>query len=143
MIQKFWPLIVLVLVAVVTLVTLIHGPEQPKEQPRVEDLEIEDIVVGDGNEAKKGDTVEVHYVGTLRKNGKQFDSSEGKPPFRFTIGTGGVIKGWDLGVVGMKEGGRRKLVIPARLAYGSQSPSPDIPPNSDLVFEVQLIRIIK
>src|ERR1700746_2744915 len=76
-----------------------------------------DEVVGTGAEAKTGDKVKVHYTGTLM-NGKQFDSSVGKDPFEFTLGTGGVIKGWDEGVPGMHVGGKRKLTIPWQLAYG-------------------------
>lgn len=96
---------------------------------------------GLGDAAKDGDEVTVHYTGWLT-NGKKFDSShDRKEPFTFNLGAGRVIKGWDEGVAGMKVGGKRKLMIPANLAYGDRSPSPDIPPNSDLVFEVELLRI--
>jgi FKBP-type peptidyl-prolyl cis-trans isomerase len=101
-----------------------------------------DQVEGKGKEVKKGDAVEVHYTGTL-KNGKKFDSSRDRnKPFEVTVGVGQVIKGWDEGIPGMKEGGKRKLIIPSELAYGSKSPSPDIPANSDLVFEVEVLKIV-
>lgn len=103
----------------------------------------EDIKVGNGSEAKTGDTVAVHYVGTL-PNGQKFDSSRDRgTPFEFTVGAGDVIKGWDQGIPGMKVGGIRKLTIPAALAYGEYSPSPLIPANSTLVFEVELMDIKK
>ena len=104
-------------------------------------LQITDEKVGDGPQAQTGQTVTVNYVGTLT-NGTKFDSSyDRNQPFDFTLGAGQVIKGWDQGVVGMKVGGKRKLVIPPDLAYGSQSPSPQIPPNSTLVFEIELLAI--
>jgi peptidylprolyl isomerase len=108
---------------------------------RVLKLETEDLKVGTGAEAKKGDTVEVHYTGWLLSNGKKFDSSVGGQPFSFTLGAGQVIKGWDQGVAGMKVGGKRKLKIPAELAYGKRGAGADIPPDSDLVFEVELLKV--
>jgi FKBP-type peptidyl-prolyl cis-trans isomerase len=105
-------------------------------------LEIEDIKVGTGREAKTGDTVHVQYTGTLT-SGKKFDSSydHGGDPFKFTLGKGEVIKGWDQGVVGMKVGGKRRLRIPADLGYGASGSPPNIPPNAGLVFEVELVSI--
>ncbi|MCB0871304.1 MAG: FKBP-type peptidyl-prolyl cis-trans isomerase [Solirubrobacterales bacterium] len=98
-----------------------------------------DIVVGDGTEAKEGDTVKVQYVGALYDNGKEFDASWDRgEPFEFTLGGGQVIKGWDEGVAGMKVGGRRVLVIPPDLGYGPQGSPPTIPGNSTLVFVVDL-----
>lgn len=100
-----------------------------------------DETVGSGAEATAGKKVSVNYVGTLT-NGTKFDSSyDRNQPFSFTLGSGQVIKGWDDGVVGMKVGGKRKLVIPADLAYGDSSPSAAIPPNSTLVFEIELLGV--
>ncbi len=101
-------------------------------------LEIEDLVVGAGREAKTGDVVEVHYTGWLT-DGKKFDSSVGGEPFSFDLGAGQVIKGWDQGVAGMKVGGKRKLTIPPELGYGSRGFPGAIPPQSTLVFEVELL----
>ena len=103
-------------------------------------LEKKDVVVGKGPAAKFADYVTVDYTGKLL-NGKQFDSSIGRAPFSFVLGAGSVIKGWDQGVVGMKVGGKRKLRIPAALAYGSRQMGPDIPPNSTLLFDVELKKI--
>jgi FKBP-type peptidyl-prolyl cis-trans isomerase len=112
-------------------------PPGPKE------LQITDDVVGTGAEAKSGDNVAVHYTGTLM-NGRKFDSSRDKnKPFDFKIGGGQVIKGWDQGVVGMKVGGKRRLVIPSDLGYGAGGHPPDIPPNAGLKFEVELMDVKK
>ena len=99
-----------------------------------------DVVVGQGPAAKAGDRVTVDYTGKLT-TGKQFDSSVGRAPFSFTLGAGEVIKGWDLGVAGMKVGGKRRLVIPASLGYGATGAGGDIPPNATLLFDVELKRI--
>jgi FKBP-type peptidyl-prolyl cis-trans isomerase len=105
-------------------------------------LEIDDQVVGKGREARSGDTVHVRYTGTLM-NGKKFDSTadHGDEPFKFTLGKGEVIKGWDQGVVGMKVGGKRRLKIPSSLGYGENGSPPNIPPNAGLVFDVELVSI--
>ncbi|MGW1468284.1 FKBP-type peptidyl-prolyl cis-trans isomerase [Streptomyces sp. NPDC001493] len=106
------------------------------------ELQIEDITVGDGPEAKAGAVVEVHYVGVTFETGEEFDASWNRgQAFRFPLGGGRVIKGWDQGVEGMKVGGRRKLTIPAHLAYGNQSPSPLIPAGSTLIFVVDLLGV--
>jgi len=104
-------------------------------------LQYKDLVTGEGQEAKKGDTVQVHYTGWLT-NGTKFDSSlDRKQAFEFRLGAGSVIKGWDEGVAGMKPGGKRKLVIPAALGYGARGAGGVIPPNATLVFEVELLGI--
>jgi peptidylprolyl isomerase len=105
-------------------------------------LQIEDVVVGNGKVAKKGDTVSVQYVGVAFSTGEEFDASWSTgQPFEFTLGQGMVIPGWDEGVAGMKEGGRRKLTIPADLAYGAQGSPPAIGPNETLVFVVDLEKV--
>jgi peptidylprolyl isomerase len=114
-------------------VTVPKGPAPTK-------LETKDLITGTGPEAKAGDTVTVNYVGVLYKNGKEFDASwKRKEPFSFTLGKGAVIPGWDKGIPGMKVGGRRELVIPAALAYGAAGSGATIPPNSPLVFVVDLL----
>ena len=103
-------------------------------------LVIDDIVIGGGEEVKAGDTVLVHYIGTLPE-GTEFDNSNKRgEPFEFTVGEGRVIKGWEEGLVGMKVGGQRVLVIPPDLAYGAQAMGP-IPANSTLVFAIELLEI--
>lgn len=105
------------------------------------DLKSEDLVVGTGTEAVRGKNVSVHYVGTL-ENGKKFDSSRDRgEPFEFKLGAGMVIKGWDLGVAGMKVGGKRKLTIPSHLGYGDRGYPGVIPPRATLVFEVELLGV--
>jgi len=115
------------------------GTEIGTTQVTSSGLKITELVLGDGKEATPGTTVSVNYKGTL-ENGKEFDSSYGRGPFEFALGAGMVIKGWDEGVAGMKVGGKRELVIPPELGYGSRGIGP-IPPNSVLTFEVELLGI--
>ena len=112
----------------------------PKERVTPSGLRITDLVTGEGPEASSGQTVVVHYRGTL-ENGKEFDASYGRGPFSFPLGAGRVIKGWDEGVAGMQVGGKRKLVIPPDLAYGQRGAGGVIPPNATLLFEVELLEI--
>ena len=115
------------------------GTEIGTTQVTSSGLKITELVLGDGKEATPGTTVSVNYKGTL-ENGKEFDSSYGRGPFEFALGAGMVIKGWDEGVAGMKVGGKRELVIPPELGYGSRGIGP-IPPNSVLTFEVELLGV--
>ncbi len=106
------------------------------------DLVIEDITVGDGNEAKAGNNVEVHYVGVAWSTQKEFDASWNRgDTFEFRLGAGQVIAGWDQGVAGMKVGGRRRLTIPAHLGYGSQGAGGVIKGGETLVFVVDLLNV--
>ena len=118
------------------------------ERPHIEkpegdvpfDLGIDDLVVGEGDEATKGSKVEVHYVGVAFSTGEEFDASWNRgQPFRFTLGKGQVIPGWDQGVAGMRVGGRRKLTIPSAMAYGARGAGGVIKPNEPLVFVVDLL----
>lgn len=114
-----------------------------KEESKMETtgLKIETLKQGTGEGAKNNDLVSVHYTGTL-VNGKKFDSSLDRgEPFQFTLGAGQVIKGWDQGVLGMKVGEKRKLTIPSSLGYGERGAGASIPPNADLIFEVEMIKI--
>lgn len=119
-------------------------PAQEGEPPS--ELVAQDVIVGDGKEAKNGDKVSVQYVGVLFDGGKEFDTSwesdtKAGKAFEFQLGGGQVIAGWDQGVVGMKVGGRRRLTIPADLAYGAAGSPPTIPANAALVFDVDLQKV--
>jgi peptidylprolyl isomerase len=129
------------------------GEADPDRKPKVPrgkgdpptELVVQDLIVGDGKRARSGDTVSVQYVGVLFDDGTEFDASwDGSRPgqaFQFPLGGGQVIPGWDQGVVGMREGGRRKLIIPPELAYGPQGYPPDIPPNAALIFDIDLEQV--
>jgi FKBP-type peptidyl-prolyl cis-trans isomerase len=106
-----------------------------------EELIVEDLTVGNGDEAVSGKSVTVHYTGTLT-DGTKFDSSVDRgAPFTFALGTGEVIPGWDQGVAGMKVGGKRKLTIPSSLGYGESGAGDVIPPNATLIFEIELLKV--
>ena len=111
--------------------------EEPQEEE--ECLVTEDVEVGDGDEATEGSIVTVHYTGTL-EDGTEFDSSRGRAPFKFLLGGGQVIQGWDEGIVGMKVGGTRELTICSDKAYGDEG-FPPIPPEATLIFEVELLKV--
>jgi len=108
----------------------------------VKGLQIEDVRLGTGKEAKKGDNVSVNYLGTLASNGQKFDSSyDRNEPITFKLGSGQVIQGWEKGIMGMKVGGKRVLIIPPDMAYGDQPVGDVIPANATLKFEVELVDV--
>jgi peptidylprolyl isomerase len=112
------------------------------EGPAPADLEIKDLWEGDGAQAVPGRDVTVHYVGVSYASGEEFDASWNRgAPFRFSLGKGQVIQGWDRGVAGMKVGGRRQLTIPAHLAYGDRGAPPAIKPGATLIFVVDLLGV--
>ena len=113
--------------------------ERENQRKIMESLKIEDVRAGTGAEAKNGDMLTVHYEGKL-DDGTVFDSSYGREPFTLTLGRGDVIRGWDLGLLGMKAGGKRQLTIPPELGYGPNGYGP-IPPNATLHFTVELLKI--
>lgn len=122
------------------------SPERPQiEQPEGDvpfELGIEDLVVGDGEEATAGKKVTVHYVGVAFSTGAEFDASWNRgSPFEFKLGKGQVIPGWDAGVQGMRVGGRRKLTIPSAMAYGARGAGSVIKPHEPLVFVVDLLSV--
>ena len=108
-------------------------------------MQVRDVVQGTGKAAESGDKLTVQYVGVSWSTGQEFDSSwsRGKPPFNFKLGAGMVIPGWDQGLVGMKQSGRRELVIPPNLAYGPQGQPPAIAPNETLIFVIDLQKVKK
>ena len=120
-----------------------NNQTEQKENMEVTELQIIDTVVGEGKEAILGKVVSVHYTGTL-VDGTNFDSSVDRgTPFQFTLGAGQVIKGWDQGVLGMKVGGKRTLIIPSDLAYGPAGRPGTIPPSATLIFDIELLDVIE
>ena len=146
MIKKIFILIAMMSFTSLSYAIEIVNKEKDKMQEKgITELIITDNKVGDGREAEKGLTVTVHYTGWLYENGEKttkFDSSvDRREPFSFVLGVGQVIKGWDNGVSGMQVGGSRTIIIPSDMGYGSRGAGSVIPPNSDLIFEVELIEI--
>ena len=146
MIKKIFILIIMMSFTSLSFAIEIVNQEKDKMQEKgITELIITDNKVGDGREAEKGLTVNVHYTGWLYENGEKttkFDSSvDRREPFSFVLGVGQVIKGWDNGVSGMQVGGSRTIIIPSDMGYGSRGAGSVIPPNSDLIFEVELIEI--
>lgn len=147
-------ILAIVLILVVGIIYVVVKPDAKPAQPaqqqnssatNIQGMKIETLQQGTGDGAKTGDLVTVNYTGTLL-DGTKFDSNVDPSfghvqPFQFTLGQNKVINGWELGVLGMKVGEKRKLIIPPELAYGSQSPSPLIPANSTLIFEIDLLKI--
>jgi peptidylprolyl isomerase len=130
--------------------TSVAGTTDLSKKPQIEvpdapapcNLVVGDIVVGNGAAAKAGDPLTMKYVGVLYATGKQFDASwDHGQDFQFTLGAGNVIQGWDEGLVGMKVGGRRQLIIPPAMGYGDQPQGEAIPANSTLIFVVDLVKI--
>ena len=109
--------------------------------PAPQELIIEDLTVGEGDEVAPGDVADVHYVGVAHSSGAEFDSSWGRGPLRFRPGTGQVIRGWDEGLIGMRVGGRRRLTIPPHLAYGDRGAGGVIAPGETLIFVCDLVAV--
>ncbi len=136
-------IVALVLVVIIVVLVIVFG-QKPATQP-TSGLQITDVTMGTGTVAEAGDTVTVNYVGSF-PNGQVFDASadHGTSGFAFVLGAGDVIKGWDEGVLGMKVGGERKLVVPPELGYGAQGAGGGvIPPNATLDFDITLLNVQK
>ncbi len=130
----------LLFVSMLVVPTWVAAEEKPTET--ASGLKYLDLKKGQGASPKKGQSVVVHYSGWLKKGGKKFDSSVDRgEPFAFRVGVGQVIRGWDEGVLSMKVGGKRKLIIPPKLGYGARGAGGLIPPNATLIFEVELLEL--
>ena len=141
--KRFSKIAASVFMAALLAVPAFAAQEAKKTVTNASGLKYVDVVVGKGASPAAGKTVKVHYTGTL-EDGKKFDSSvDRNEPFSFTIGVGQVIKGWDEGVMTMKVGGKRKLIIPSKLGYGAQGAGGAIPPNATLLFDVELLDVVK
>lgn len=119
----------------------IFGIGKTEDQLKYPELKIKDLIKGKGKKAEKGKKLTVHYIGKL-EDGKVFDNTYEKGrPFSFVLGKGKVIKGWEIGIEGMREGGKRRLIIPPHLGYGESGVRGLIPPNSTIIFEIELIKV--
>jgi len=145
--KRFMKLVVSAVLAIAIAAPAIAAKDEKKSTTKTvttaSGLKYTDTAVGKGASPTAGKQVKVHYTGTL-EDGKKFDSSvDRKEPFSFTIGVGQVIQGWDEGVMSMKVGGKRKLIIPAKLGYGTSGAGGVIPPNATLLFDVELLDVAK
>ena len=149
MYKKIWLALVLMMYFTNSFSIEITTGDTNKMGEKIQELVIEDSKVGEGREAEKGLTISVHYTGWILdssktdKKGSKFDSSlDRREPFTFVLGVGQVIKGWDEGFDGMKIGGARTIMIPSEMGYGARGAGNAIPPNADLIFEVELLEIL-
>ena len=149
MLKKMWLLLILMLYFTNSFSIEISTGDTKKMDDKLQELVIEDSKVGEGREAEKGLTISVHYTGWILdatkddKKGDKFDSSlDRRDPFTFVLGVGQVIQGWDQGFDGMKIGGKRTILIPSEMGYGSRGAGNAIPPNADLIFEIELLEIL-
>ena len=147
--KKIWAIFIVMMYFTNSFAIEITTGDTQKIDKKIQELVIEDIKVGEGREAEKGLTISVHYTGWIYdsikndKKGDKFDSSlDRREPFTFVLGVGQVIKGWDDGFDGMKIGGSRTILIPSEMGYGSRGAGNAIPPNADLIFEVELLEIL-
>ena len=147
--KKIWAIFIVMMYFTNSFAIEITTRDTQKMDEKIQELVIEDIKVGEGREAEKGLTISVHYTGWIYdsikndKKGDKFDSSlDRREPFSFVLGVGQVIKGWDEGFDGMKIGGKRTILIPADMGYGSRGAGNAIPPNADLICEVELLEIL-
>jgi FKBP-type peptidyl-prolyl cis-trans isomerase FkpA len=149
MYKKLWIVLILMTYFTNSFSIEITSGDTKKMDEKMQELVIEDTKVGEGRVAEKGLTISVHYTGWLLdatkndKKGQKFDSSlDRREPFNFVLGVGQVIQGWDQGFDGMKIGGKRTILIPSEMGYGSRGAGNAIPPNADLIFEIELLEIL-
>jgi len=149
MYKKIWLALILIMYFTNSFSIEITTGDTKKMDEKIQELVIEDTKIGEGRESEKGLSISVHYTGWILdasksdKKGDKFDSSlDRKQPFTFVLGVGQVIKGWDQGFDGMKIGGKRTILIPSEMGYGSRGAGNAIPPNADLIFEVELLEIL-
>ena len=149
MYKKIWLVLILMMYFTNSFSIEITTGDTKKMDEKIQELVIEDTKIGEGRESEKGLSISVHYTGWILdasksdKKGDKFDSSlDRKQPFTFVLGVGQVIQGWDQGFDGMKIGGKRTILIPSEMGYGSRGAGNAIPPNADLIFEIELLEIL-